>query len=141
MSLEVILCYDETKKRRLLKHVTLGGVTFEVSSRKFYLFTCVTQKPLPVYVPVLLLCHVTVLLVKLLYFLLHDTHCTLDYLFSHICATRYITTSLVIFNFCCTSRNIILVFDVRRLTHYSLFCSHKSHFCCLLFLTRHFFNI
>ena len=127
--------------RRLLKHVTLGGVTFEVSSRKFYLFTCVTQKPLPVYVPVLLLWHVTVLLVKSLYFLLHGTHCTLDYLFSHICATRYITTSLVIFNFCCTSRNIILVFDVRCLTHYSLFCSHKSHFCCLLFLTRHFFNI
>jgi len=130
--------------RRLLKPVTLGGGTFEVSSRKLYVFTCITQKPLPVYVPVLLLWHITVLLVKSLYFLLHGTHCTVDYLFSHIfCATRYITTSLVIFNFCCTSRNIILVFDVHRLTHYGFLCSHKSHFCCLLFLTRHFsiFNI
>ena len=33
----------------------------------------------------------------------------------------------------------MLVLYVRRLIHSSLFSSHKSHFCFLLFQTRHFF--
>ena len=53
------------KKRRLLIHVISGGVTFEVSSPPIFLFICVTQKRLPVYAPVFILWHVTVLLVKL----------------------------------------------------------------------------
>ena len=64
---------------------------------------------------------------------------TLDFLFSHICVTRYGNTSRLIFKFCFTSRNIMLFLYVRRLIHSSLFSSHKSHFCFLLFQTRHFF--
>ena len=66
-------------------------------------------------------------------------HSTLDFLFSHICVTRYGNTSRLIFKFCFTSRNIMLFLYVRRLIHSSLFSSHKSHFCFLLFQTRHFF--
>ena len=61
------------------------------------------------------------------------------FLFSHICVTRYGNTSRLIFKFCFTSQNIMLVLYVRRLIHSSLFSSHKSHFCFLLFQTRHFF--
>ena len=67
-------------------------------------------------------------------------HSTLDFLFSHICVTRYRFTSFLIFKYCFASRNIMLVFDVRRLIHSSLYLSHKSHFCFLLFQTRHLIN-
>jgi hypothetical protein len=94
---------------RLPKYVTFAVVTFEVSSRIFFIDMCHR-------IASLLFLYLTVLLVNLRYYLRYHTLCMLQFYFLHVCGRIYCSTSLACIVFCFTSRDVRKVIFVRHFT-------------------------